>query len=203
MKKLVFVVLVMFVSGVIFAQTANNDIMAYFPTASGHTWVYQCSYENIYKGELFEEIIISEGQNRLRATNEIVYTFKINNPHQSADYTILYTINENSVFQRMILLNGRWIEKRPNEAVVISLAGGEWKFPGIGRYQIMKTSRGNISFDGKRYDDCIIMTTEFYYNDSITRINRVYYARNFGLVYESEERPNEPEHFVRKLISFK
>ena len=202
MKKLALLVLFAIFS----LPVSGQSITDYFPVTI-RAWKYQ------YLSGLQEQIVC-EGESTVRNTGEKVYVFVRKVSDSTELSSIIYIVEDEYVYMRMESSQRRWLQ-RNKEFVIVGLPGKEWKFEGItnNKFTIIKTQKSSVSFDNKNYIDCILVIEEWYYENMLTKIVRRYYARNIGLVCETEEGfeyrmsgaqiKAVPEHFIRKLIDYR
>ena len=197
MKRLLLAGFVALCAVSAFPQAGNGDFLAYFPTEAGHTWVY------LYKGQL-RETLISEGSTTIQGTGERVYSYSRTYSNENRTGYVQYAIDTGFIYMRRETSQGNWLQ-RNQQMITIGLPGNEWDF---GRKKV-KTQAAAVSVDGKNYDDCILVITKIYYDDELTSVNKRYFARGAGLVFETDQNiensyySGSAEEVTRKLISFR
>jgi hypothetical protein len=196
MKKIIIVVTFLIISSPAFAQDVNAQITDYFPLDIGNTWTYASA-----SGKMAEIIIIRNSMDdNVSNDGTSIYLFEQQFVGIGSG-TTLYSIKQNKVVimvERNIF--GQYQEKKP-PFPVLALAGQEWQYNDRGDDLRYRTSKSSCVFDGKTFNDCILVEEQIIEGRNILQVKKSYYAQGVGLVYVTLQGQGEDESVFRKLES--
>jgi hypothetical protein len=196
MKKLFFVLLVVFVWAPIFSQ----NVLDYFPVSTGNSWTYTNS-----TGRRRDIITVRNSMPDPNNSRNMVYLFE---QQSIADSTSMGTTGTlyGIIGNRVVVLANRNIlnqyrENRQPYPVELALPDQEWRQDEDGEYYLFKTSMSSIKFDDKNFEDCILVEQQVFIDRNLYQTNRMYYARGVGLVYKTLQSPGKEESVYQKLTN--
>ncbi|MDR0605561.1 MAG: hypothetical protein LBG80_14780 [Bacteroidales bacterium] len=194
MKKLFLTAFVFSIVLSAFCQNINIRITDYFPVDTGNTWTYSNA-----SGKTRDVIIMRNSMpDTISNDGTSLYLFE----HQFVGIgtgSTLYSIKEGKVVvlvEKNIL--GQYQEKKPPLPILASI-GQEWRYNDRGDDLRYKASKSSCAFDGKTFDDCILVEERIVSGNTTLRTKKSYYAKNVGLVYVTLQSPGEKESVYQKL----
>jgi hypothetical protein len=196
MKKLFIAGTLVFLAFSAFAQDTNFQITDYFPLAIGNTWTYASA-----SGKTAEITTIRNSMaDNVSNDGTSIYLFELQFVGIGSG-TTLYSIKQNKV----VILVERNIfgqrQERTPPFPVLAPAGQEWRYNDRGDDLRYRTSKSSCVFDGKTFNDCILVEEQIVDGRNVLRTKKSYYARGIGLVYVTLQSPGESESVYRKLES--
>jgi hypothetical protein len=157
---------------ILFNEIIYPDISAYLPAKVGYMWEYIGN-----NGEITDivqcEQTVDEGA--------LFYTYNTLLGTRTGD---LYIFESNTV-QEIVSINafGRQQSYRP-ALTILTDPGKQWQEEDRGDIFQCQTRKTSVSFDGKTYDECIMVEKAIFIdNNRPLMTKRQYFARNIGLVY--------------------
>jgi hypothetical protein len=157
---------------VLFNEVMYPDITAYFPAKVGYRWEYTGNSGKITDIMQCEETIDN---------GTLFYTYTLFLGTRTGD---LYMFESNMV-QKIVSINafGRQQFYRP-ALTVVTAPGRQWQEEDRGDVFRCQSRKTSASFDGKTYEDCIVVEKAIYVGDNrLLMTKRQYFARGIGLVY--------------------
>jgi len=183
MNKLILIVVFLFVSVSIFAKSI--DIADYFPTKEGYTW----TYKDIGTLEVDERNAITLTVTYVKSKSEKNVFVEMQKHAGDTWHESLRYLFEGNLIKWAIPRDS--LESIPPDdplynfwTIKLTLPGRQWDGNNT-KYYVEKyfSKNGSISFDGKTYNDCIVISTVGYYTvDGKSREHREYYAKGIGFV---------------------
>jgi hypothetical protein len=157
-----------------FSQTGNvADITAYFPAKPNYGWEYLGS-----NGEITDVVICKEATD----TGALFYTYLTFLGMQKTGNLYIF---ESNMVQEIVSIDiiGRQNFYRP-ALTILTIPGKQWKEGDGGDIILCHSKKTSVSFDGKAYEDCIMIEKEIYVGkNEFLMTRRQYFARDIGLVY--------------------
>jgi hypothetical protein len=194
MKKLIPVFIMFFAVFGVFAEDAS--VLDYFPCNIGATWTYANN-----SGKITDINILENSVPDSRVKSASLYLMVNQMPGLGSTST-MYTMRDNKV---LILVTknvlGQYRENQPPYPI-LAPAGQEWRYNDRGDDLRYKTTKTSINFDGKTYNDCILVEENIVSGNNILRTKKSYYAKNVGLVYVTLQSEGEKESVFMKLSEY-
>jgi hypothetical protein len=170
------------------------DISDYFPSDVGASWTYANS------SGINTNIIIVKNSMPDKNDGTNLYLFE-NQILGLGTTSTLYSIKDNNV---VILVTknalGKYQENQKPYPIALAPVGQQWRYDDRGDDLRYTTSRTSCSYDGKTYNDCILVEEKIISGNSILRIKKSYYAKGIGLVYVTLQDGGGKESIFMKLV---
>jgi hypothetical protein len=171
-KKMSIIAFLIFFSLSAFCQTASD----YFPAQEGYRWDYIGSNGQVtdrYMCVLVQKISDNDSgvgffQESLGITTRVIYDV--------VEDTGVSEVGRIDAFDNTI--------QHKKRLIILSLDVMNWQEEDRGDIFQCQSRRTNVSFDGKTYDDCIVVEKAIVLADGRPLMTkRQYFARGIGLVY--------------------
>jgi hypothetical protein len=191
MKKLFSPVLILAILSPLFSQTASD----YFPAKEGYRWEYIGSDGNVtdvYNCVLVQKISDNDSgvgffQESLGITIRVVYDV--------VEDTGVSEVGRIDAFDNST--------QHKNRPIVLLLREMKWQEEDGGDVFLCQSKKTSVSFDGKTYDDCIMVEKSIFINDRPLMVKRQYFSRGIGLVYVTLQGQDGVEKPHLRLSSYK
>jgi hypothetical protein len=195
MKRLYLAVLVLVFVFPLFSHDPNPQIADYFPHGIGNIWTYANTFDKI------TDVIIMKGSTPDNIANDGTYLYMFEWQMVGiGTSSTLYSIKQNRV---VIMVEGNTLgqyqEKKPPHPI-LSPTGQEWRYKDRGDDLRYKTSNSSCAFDGKIFDNCILVEEQIFADQVFQYTKKSYYAKGVGLVYVTIQEPGKEERCFQKLI---
>jgi hypothetical protein len=175
----------------------NSPILAYFPAKEGATWVYANRFDEITDIEKIDRIINSDYNFRIMASHEFVVAGTTHAVYEMENNTIILTEETNLAGITTLYTSPKTILSLPEDYWYRYVPGNQ-----NNEYTLCEFSNASISFDGKIYNDCILLTESTYISKELATTKRTYYANGIGLIYITLQSPGEKENAYMKLVEY-
>lgn len=196
MKKLFLSVLVLIIVFPLFSQNPVAQITDYFPVGIGNTWTYANA-----SGKT-TEVVIMKGSMPDNVSNDGTSLYLFERQFIGiGTVSTLYSIKQNKALimvEKNVL--GQYQQKNP-PSPILAPAGQEWRYNDRGDDLRYRASTSSCSFDGKTFNDCILVEERIVNENVILRTKKSYYAKNIGLIYVTLQSQGENESVYQKLSS--
>ncbi|MDR1219681.1 MAG: transporter [Treponema sp.] len=196
MNKLFFTLSILVIVSPLFSQNTNSQITDYFPLGVGNTWAYAND-----SGKTTEVITMRNSMpDNVSNDGTSLYLFERQFVGIGSGST-LYSIKQNKVVI-MVEKNifGQY-QQKSSPFPILASAGQEWRYNDRGDDLRYKTSKSSCVFDGKTFNDCILVEEQIVGGGNVLRTKRSYYAKGVGLVYVTLQGQGESESVYQKLES--
>ncbi|MDR0604500.1 MAG: hypothetical protein LBG80_09390, partial [Bacteroidales bacterium] len=187
-KKVSVIFLLVSVLPSAFCQTASD----YFPAKEGYRWEYlgnNGKVTDVYSCTAIERLSDKESLvgifiNSFGVTTKMIYR----------------VIQDTGVFEIGTVDNLHY----DNPFVSLALQELKWSEEDRGDKFLCQSKKTSVSFDGKTYNDCIVVEKAIYINNNQPlMIKRQYFARGIGLVYVTLQDEDGIEKPHLRLSSYK
>jgi hypothetical protein len=155
-----------------FNEIMYPDITVYFPAKPNYGWEYLGN-----NGKITDVVICKEATD----AGALFYTYITYLGMRTGD---MYIFESNTV-QQIVSINafGRQQFYRP-ALTILTTPGKQWKEGDGGDMILCHSKKTSVSFDGRTYEDCIMIEKEIYVGENeFLMTRRQYFARDIGLVY--------------------
>jgi hypothetical protein len=191
MKKVFLFSLLLVILSPLFSQTASD----YFPAKEGYRWEYIGSNGKIT--DIYTCLAIEKNN------DFYLVGFSINSLGITTK-TMYRVVEEAAVFEiGKIDMNGNQTMALNEPFVTISLRDVKWREEDRGDVFLCQSKKTSVSFDGKSYDDCIMVEKAIFINNRPLMVKRQYFARGIGLVYVTLQDQDGVERPYLRLASYK
>ena len=193
MKRLGFVLLAaLFVSGTVFGQLSEENILSYFPVKTGNSWTYTNGTEKVNT-----TVLVQNSTN----IDIPVYLFveQVVGLYQTST---MYGIENNKIV--IVVFKdgmGRYHENKRPFPIEVASSNQNWRQNEVGEYYLFNTIKSSIKYDDKYFNDCILVEKKIFTNNKLYMIEKRYYAKDIGLVYVTLHDDNQSTSIFQKLIS--
>jgi hypothetical protein len=172
MKKLFSVLSILVIVFPLFPQNTNSQITDYFPISIGNTWTYANA-----SGKTVEVIIVRNSMpDNVSNDGTSIYLFEQQFVGIGSGST-LYSVKQNKVLimvEKNVL--GQYQQKSP-PVPILAPAGQEWRYNDRGDDLRYKTYNSSCAFEGKTFNDCILVEEQIVNGRNVLRTKRSYYAK--------------------------
>jgi CRISPR/Cas system CSM-associated protein Csm5 (group 7 of RAMP superfamily) len=167
MKKLVFVFLVVFVSGAVFCQNVSD----YFPLKAGYIWEYIGT-----NGKITDTFYCKEAVSQ----SALVY-----HDFLGIQTATIYASEANSIKEVVSVdMFGRSYTHHP-ALTIVTTPNKQWIEKNKEDIFECLSEAANVTTGDKKYEDCIKITKTLTGNGNLKIVKRYYYARGIGLVLQT------------------
>jgi hypothetical protein len=191
MKKILLAGLLLTILFPLFSQTASD----YFPAKEGYRWEYIGSNGKVT--DIYTCLAIET------SNNFYLVGFSINSLGITTK-PMYRVVEDAAVFEiGKIDMNGNRTLFLDEPFVILSLKDVKWREEDRGDVFLCQSKKTGVSFDGKSYNDCIMVEKAIYIDERPLMVKRQYFARGIGLVYVTLQGQDGVEKPHLRLASYK
>lgn len=157
---------------------------------SGDNWIYESGNGTITDG-VYDVGSVQQ--------DDGTWCYLFQNVTAYGKTTTLYGLIDGKVVKLAFRnIMGKATEYKNPYPLVIAEPGISYHFNDGDDYRTT-TERASIEFDGKKFDDCILVTEKIYADDELMHTEKRYYAKNVGLVYVTTVNSQGKESVYKKM----
>jgi hypothetical protein len=188
-----FIFLVLFV--IFTFPVSSQNAFDYFPAKEGYRWEYlgaNGQVTDVYTCLAIERVnekesLLGVSQSSLGITTRVIYR----------------VIPDTGIFEIGEVRNGKQNMHYDEPFVTLALNELQWKEEDRGDEFLCQSKKTSVRFDGKTYNDCIMVEKAIYAGNRLLMIKRQYFARGIGLVYVTLQGEDGIEKPHLRLSSYK